>query len=284
MKYIDAVRAFVNAKKASERRPKTIYGLYLTLEQDLGKYLGDRDLGDVKPADLDAWVAELVGRKYKPSSRRVFQTRAKEFFAWAVKHGDLVVSPAAALEAPKMDARVPKFLTPAQYMAIQAKAEQGGRDLMDVLTATGMRIGEFLLLRPEAVTDQGVLLDGRGKGRDYNYLPISPALRDWLRALPVSEHGPLFPGSLPTIINRMRHPSLAAGVPGVTAHSFRHTFAVWMLRAGQPLAVVKAWLGHKSQVTTEIYARLTNGNWEEERQALPARLTEWQPGFLGKGP
>lgn len=56
-----------------------------------------------------------------------------------------------------------------------------------------------------------------------------------------------------------------------TPHSMRHTTAVHMLEAGVPLVVIKQFLGHSHLVTTEIYARMSQGSvndrlerWDQE--------------------
>ena len=41
----------------------------------------------------------------------------------------------------------------------------------------------------------------------------------------------------------------------VSAHTFRHTFAVNMLRAGKDIRFLQAVLGHESLSSTEIYVR-----------------------------
>jgi site-specific recombinase XerD len=51
-----------------------------------------------------------------------------------------------------------------------------------------------------------------------------------------------------------RHPSLAA--KRVSPHTIRHTTAVHLLRAGVDINTIRAWLGHASLDTTNIYAEI----------------------------
>ena len=74
-------------------------------------------------------------------------------------------------------------------------------------------------------------------------------------------------------------PSLARKQVG--AHTFRHAAAIHLLRAGNPLPVVRSWLGHVSVVTTDHYTRI---DLETKRRALEAAepiptptKQSWQP-------
>jgi len=44
--------------------------------------------------------------------------------------------------------------------------------------------------------------------------------------------------------------------PRLTLHSLRHTFATWRLMTGDPLLLVKGWMGHSSAETLLRYAHV----------------------------
>jgi integrase len=44
--------------------------------------------------------------------------------------------------------------------------------------------------------------------------------------------------------------------PRLTLHSLRHTFATWRLMMGDPLLLVKGWMGHSSAETLLRYAHV----------------------------
>jgi site-specific recombinase XerD len=58
-------------------------------------------------------------------------------------------------------------------------------------------------------------------------------------------------------------PSLAKIGP----HTFRHSTAIHLLRAGNDLSVIRSWLGHASIVTTDHYTEI---DIEAKRRALDA--------------
>lgn len=53
----------------------------------------------------------------------------------------------------------------------------------------------------------------------------------------------------------LRTATAKAGLEGVSAHTLRHTAAVWMAEAGVPMSEISQYLGHgDSRVTERIYA------------------------------
>jgi site-specific recombinase XerD len=68
--------------------------------------------------------------------------------------------------------------------------------------------------------------------------------------------------------------SLAA--KNVSPHSIRHTTATHLLRAGVDINTIRAWLGHVSLDTTNIYAEI---DMERKAQALfQCEIVETKPG------
>jgi site-specific recombinase XerD len=110
-----------------------------------------------------------------------------------------------------------------------------------------------------------------GKGDKSRYCPLWPTTVHTLVALigdrePTERvflnrcQRPLTRFGLHTLVERYAHkasmqmPSLAA--KRVSPHSIRHTTAVHLLRAGVDINTIRAWLGHVSLETTNIYAQV----------------------------
>ena len=82
-------------------------------------------------------------------------------------------------------------------------------------------------------------------------------------------------------------PSLAG--KGVSPHTIRHTTATHLLRAGVDINTIRAWLGHVSLTTTNVYAEvdlemkakaLANCEVEEDEVKKPWREDESLMAFL----
>ena len=75
----------------------------------------------------------------------------------------------------------------------------------------------------------------------------------------------VFPGGKKNRASHLTSPKLAwkrvttaAGLDGLRLHDLRRTLGSWQAIAGSSLGIIGASLGHKSQQSTAVYARLTH--------------------------
>jgi len=154
------------------------------------------------------------------------------------------------------------------------RTEQGARDhaLLLFLYNTGARVNEAAHL---AVSDLsfGNTSSVRlvGKGNKTRYCPLWSATAAVIKRLVVNRaahdavflnnrHQPLTRFGIYTLVHRIvaqastTTPSLKA--KRISPHSIRHTAAVHLLRAGVDINTIRAWLGHVSLDTTNVYAEI----------------------------
>ena len=113
---------------------------------------------------------------------------------------------------------------------------------------TGCRRGEILAIKAEDIgADTITIRAGNTKTLKTRIVPIIPALRPWLKALPL---GLNFEG-LKTGFRRARE---AAKMPEVHFHDLRHSCATILLASGADLYTVAKVLGHSTIKMTERYA------------------------------
>ena len=144
--------------------------------------------------------------------------------------------------------------------------------LLLFLYNTGARVSETTRLKVKDLevrrnTDSHALVTLRGKGGKTRQCPLWPRTADALRELvQCSEDG------APVFLSRYRRPytrfgvyrlveRCAARIPtlaakAITPHVIRHTSACHLLQAGVDLNTIRAWLGHVSLETTNIYAEI----------------------------
>jgi integrase/recombinase XerD len=207
------------------------------------------------------------------------------------------------LEKPEMDALL---ATPALTTA------QGRRDhaLLLFLYNTGARADETARVRISHLTlpqvpdrDLASVLI-RGKGNKARRCPLWPQAVRELAALvqgrDPSEHvflnrcgQPITRFGIHTLVERCATramkdvPSLAA--KRVSPHTIRHTTATHLLRSGVDINTIRAWLGHVSLTTTNVYAEvdlemkakaLANCEVENEKPVLPWKEDKGLMEFL----
>ncbi len=278
---------------------------YLELERNLSPhtlraYRGDldrfvlflaRDYLNVRPADLRpedvdtpavrAFLAAMTRQGLARRSQGRALSAVKSLFRFACLQGRLGANPASSVRTPKQEKTLPRHLRPGEIeRLIEAPPVDkplGRRDraLLELLYATGLRVGELVSLDRDDVDLTARVLRVLGKGGKERMVPFGTAaaealsvwLGDWdeLRARrPAADDGePVFLNnrggrlgdrSVRHVVDRY---AAVAGVPaGVHPHTLRHTFATHLLEEGADLRTIQELLGHSSLATTQRYTHV----------------------------
>ncbi|MBA2738573.1 MAG: tyrosine recombinase XerC [Nocardioidaceae bacterium] len=278
-----------------------VYAEHLRLERNLSQhtvraYVADlADLAEharrariARPADLDlrtlrGWLAlqQTKGRARTTLARRA--TSVRVFTAWLLRTGRAQTDAGGLLATPKRHRPLPAALRSEQMREVLDAAaadahEQGARGLRDVavlelLYATGIRVGELVGLDLDDVDHDRLLIRVFGKGskeRSVPYgRPAAVALDGWLgggrHELTTPASGAaLFIGARggridPRTVRRMVHERVGAvaDTPDLGPHGLRHSAATHLLEGGADLRSVQELLGHESLATTQIYTHVS---------------------------
>ncbi len=131
----------------------------LSYERDLRKlflFLGEQgisDLGEVRPATLDAYLAQMRKDAFASASVSRSIASIRVFFRFLFQQGVLREDPAAHLRTPPVEKKTPQILTEKEVALLLAQPDaitpKGVRDkaMLELLCATGMRVSELLSLR-----------------------------------------------------------------------------------------------------------------------------------------
>ena len=162
-------------------------------------------------------------------------------------------------------------------------------DLYLALLYTGCRIGELVALRWCDVdlfnkvlyinhTDYKGQLQSVKTEDGERVLPMNSNIYFLFRRLHRSDVRPSERVFLNTLGNPIKYRTLldnwhwfcdSIGIPQVGFHVFRHTFAHNALRAGVPIKVVSAWLGHSDvYITLQIYDNVTAEDMQAAAQLI----------------
>ncbi|HTE72884.1 MAG TPA: tyrosine recombinase XerC [Actinomycetes bacterium] len=162
---------------------------------------------------------------------------------------------------------------PAEQGPAERAVRLRDRAVLEVLYASGIRVGELCGLDLPDVDRGRRVLRVMGKGAKERTVPVGlPALRaldEWLSdgrpALAGSGSGPaLFLGRRgrrvdPRTVRRSVHELLRGveGVPDLGPHGIRHSAATHLLEGGADLRTVQELLGHATLATTQIYTHVS---------------------------
>jgi len=250
------------------------------------------DWGALARDDLRGYV-RFLGRG--SLSRAAIQLRfsaLRSFYKFLARLGEVAGSPIKNLSLPKLEKRLPKFLTAPQMLEllkaplkpletprkkgpgrpITASACHRDVAILETIYSCGLRISELCGLNAADVDWGEQMVRVRGKGKKERLVPIgAPALeaiRNYWAFLPKSPEGnaPVFlsetvkagPLSPRILQQRLKQHLAAVGLdPGFTPHKLRHSYATHMLDAGADLRSVQELLGHAHLATTQVYTHLT---------------------------
>jgi integrase/recombinase XerC len=240
-----------------------------------------------------SYLASLHGKNDAVTiGRKLSSLRA--FFRLAVRRRLVRSSPVAGLRAPKRARRLPSFLGKDDMGRLidggaavgAAAADDDGatpfaRALCEVLYGAGLRISEACNLDVDDVEAEAAGSAGgarvrvrQGKGRKDRIVPLgSKGWRAVQRYLPhrrdriaAAGGAAVTPALFVSRRGRRLDPRVArrvlarreaeTGVPAVSPHALRHSFATHLLGEGADLRAIQELLGHSSLRTTQRYAHV----------------------------
>jgi integrase/recombinase XerC len=302
---VQAIDAFERHLRSERGRSEHTTRAYLGDVRSLCRFLEAQsetgqssatELGDVRLADLRAWLASLAkaGAARSTIARRSASVRT--FFGWAVRTGRISVDPSLRLVAPRRTGHLPAVLRESDAKALLDVAAVASDDqdpihlrdraALELLYASGIRVGELTGLDVDHVDLGSGLVRVMGKGNKERTVPFGVPARDaicaWLAL------------GRPKLTNELSGAALLLGrrgrradarqirsalhallrhvpdAPDLSPHGLRHSAATHLLEGGADLRLVQELLGHASLATTQIYTHVSVDRLKQSyRQAHP---------------
>jgi integrase/recombinase XerD len=231
---------------------------------------------DLERKDLREWIARMSRDGLAPSSVSRAVSAARGFYRFLMLDGHIKQHPAEDLDTPQRLSHLPQFLNEQEIDKLLASPDistnEGVRDraMIELMYATGLRVSETCALRSIDVDILAGLLVCQGKGSKQRRVPIGKSAVHWLqeyqrvRKRLGSETKPhLFlhrgrPLTRQTAWAIIKTHAKRAGVPDISPHTLRHSFATHLLQHGADSRSVQALLGHSDISTTQIYTHITD--------------------------
>jgi len=239
---------------------------------------------------LDALGARDV-RDFVIEAQRRFDRRTlhnhvsglRTFCKFWRQRGRLLRNPFAGVPLPKLEKRLPRFLTEEQMKLLlggpsrllesgSADPFSTGRDrlALELLYGGGLRVSELVALNYGAVDFGDGIARVRGKGGKERLCPLGRMALATLvkfRDEFARGKGPEDPILITAAGRRLtvravqlllkRYLALAGLPHDFTPHKLRHAYATHLLNAGADLRLVQELLGHAQLATTQIYTHVS---------------------------
>lgn len=265
------VESFLYAKRIEGCSEKTIKYYSATIEAMLVTV--DKGVRHIHTDDLRAYLTNYQenhgsSRVTIDNIRRILSS----FFSWLEDEDYILKSPVRRIHKVKTATNIKETYTDEELEKMRDNCTEL-RDLaiVDMLSSTGMRIGEMVLLNKADIKfnerecivfgkgdkERVVYFDARTKIHLQNYIDSrtddNPALFVTLRA----PHTRITIGG---IESRLREMGRILEIEKVHPHKFRRTLATMAIDKGMPIEQLQQLLGHKRIDTTLQYAMVKQSN------------------------
>ena len=229
---------------------------------------------------IRAFMTELgdKGVSRQTIARKIAALRS--FYKYMQRLGRVSTNPARIVHTPKLEKKIPTFLTVSMMEKLLAAPEggtfTGSRDkaILELIYSAGLRSFELVGLDHADIDLDRRILRLRGKGMKERINPVGryavAALEDYLRHKESHPDRARFDAdavflnfrgqrlTTRSVRRMLSHYAGLAGLPGdVSPHTLRHSFATHLLQRGADLRVVQELLGHENISTTQIYTHIT---------------------------
>jgi integrase/recombinase XerC len=235
---------------------------------------------DWNTRNLRAVLVYLHEQQYSKATVARRLATMRSFGKFLCRDGTIRMNPALALSNPRLEKKLPHFLTKDDIQRLLSAPLVGhplglrDRAILESLYSAGLRVSELVGLNiPDIDLGDGVLVvRGKGKRERLALLgePARQALQHWLpergailRQFGLNHDAVFLNKSGTRITTRsigrmlMKYLAMAGLDPRTSPHTLRHSFATHMLDAGADIRGVQELLGHKSLATTQVYTHVS---------------------------
>ena len=263
--------------------------------------------GKLQRDDFRNYLRHLGRHNLSRAATQLRFSALRTFYKFLMRQGAVETLPIKNLTLPKIEKRLPKFLTiqqmkdllaaPVRLLETQTERKGPGRPVsatvclrdvavLETIYSCGLRISELCGLRAEDIDWSERIVRVRGKGKKERLVPIGEpawkAIQNYWGVLkqPPSGRAPIFftetkkaaPLNPLQLSRRLKQYLIIAGLdPGLTPHKLRHSYAMHLLDAGADFRSVQELLGHAHLVTTQIYTHVTTERLKKAYDAAHPR-------------
>jgi integrase len=284
--WLEQARAgVVRARGGHRYKPGSVRGYERALRLRAYPALGMEPLDQIRWADLQELVDGLAAEGLAATTIETTINAIRAVYRHELGRDRLKTNPTRGVTLPSGGGRRERFATPVEAKALLAALEVEDRAIWATAFYAGLRRGELMALRDQAVDLTAgeiravagwddVEGDQETKGRERRTVPIIGELGAILAAhrlrtgrrggdlmFGATDVSPFAPKPLQARADAVWK---AAGLERLTLHECRHTFASIAIAAGVNIGTVSAALGHASvTITWDRYHHLMPGTMDQ---------------------
>ncbi len=265
------IQTFLAAKRVEGCSVKSMNYYDSTIRNALnaiGKGIKDISTDDLRHYLDDYQQRSSASRVTVDNIRRILSS----FFAWLEEEFYIAKSPVRRIHKVKTGKVVKETYTD-EALEMMRDSCDNARDLamIDILSSTGMRVGELVKLNRDDIDFQNreCIVTGKGNKQRIVYFDARTKihLQNYLRqrkdnneALFVTLLAPYNRLQISGVEIRLRNIGKDLNMTKVHPHKFRRTLATMAIDKGMPIEQVQHLLGHQSLDTTLQYAMVNQAN------------------------
>ena len=262
---------FISAKRIEGCSEKTLAYYQKTIEvmlADVGKEIKQITTDDLR-SYLTAYQQQSnLSKVTVDNVRRIISS----FYSWLEDEDYIIKSPVRRIHKVKAISSIKETYSDEALEIMRDNADTL-RDLamIDLLSSTGMRVGEMVLLNREDIdfSERECIVFGKGNKERVVYFDARTKihLKNYLEsrtdsdpALFVSLKSPFRRLKIGGVEARLREMGRRLDIPKVHPHKFRRTLATMAIDKGMPIEQLQQLLGHQRIDTTLKYAMVKQSN------------------------
>lgn len=267
----DLVKLFLSAKRiegCSEKSLKYYYSTIQAMVNGVGKIIKHIETDDIREYLDEYQTQKQSSRVTIDNIRRILSS----FFSLLEDEDYILKSPVRRIHKVKTISNIKETYSDEALELMRDNCSEI-RDLaiIDMLSSTGMRVGEMVLLNREDIdfNERECIVLGKGNKERVVYFDAKTKihLKEYLQsrkddnpALFVSLKSPYNRMTIGGIEMRLRNFGKRLGLQKVHPHKFRRTLATMAIDKGMPIEQLQQLLGHRRIDTTLQYAMVKQSN------------------------
>ena len=263
--------SFISSKKiegCSERTVQYYTSTITHLFENTEKYVKDITTDDLRNYLSEYQEKNHSGKVTIDNIRRIFSS----FFSWLEDEDYIIKSPVRRIHKVKTAKTIKETFSDENLEILRDScSEIRDRALIELLSSTGMRVGELVRLNRDDIdfNERQCIVFGKGDSEREVYFDAKTKIHlmqylesrtDPDEALFVSLKKPFRRMSIGSVESRLRKLGQKVNIPKVYPHKFRRTMATMAIDKGMPVEQVQKLLGHVRIDTTMHYAMVSQNN------------------------